>query len=178
MDITERLKHFERHERDAGDAYGAEVLHRAAKEIDDLRIRVKSAESEAKKWRRIRTPTHGPCCTCQGCGLDYDSCRCDLDDVADQLEEARKEITGLHSEINMYLLDFADRLETDIYDGEPISDNVVLIQSAVDSLNDKAASLQEALSEVLKEHTVAELMEWSDIGTLRALEIILMVSSE
>ena len=39
-----------------------------------------------KRWHR--KPTHGPCCTCQKCGLDYDTCRCSLDDVADELEKA------------------------------------------------------------------------------------------
>lgn len=32
-------------------------------------------EGEVAKWKRIRTPTHGNCCTCQACGLDHDSCR-------------------------------------------------------------------------------------------------------
>lgn len=45
-------------------------------------------KNDVLKWKRIRTPTHGTCCTCQACGLDHDSCRCDLDDVATDLEEA------------------------------------------------------------------------------------------
>ncbi len=51
----------------------------------------KDCEAEVLKWRRIRTPTHGPCCTCQGCGLYYDECRCDLDEVADELEQRKAE---------------------------------------------------------------------------------------
>lgn len=38
--------------------------------------------------------THGKCCTCQKCKEDYDSCRCSLDEVAEEneqlLERARK----------------------------------------------------------------------------------------
>lgn len=47
-------------------------------------------DREILKWRRIRTPTHGTCCTCQGCGLDHDSCRCDLDEVCDDLDQLKK----------------------------------------------------------------------------------------
>lgn len=25
----------------------------------------------------FRRPTHGPCCTCQTCGYDFDNCQCD-----------------------------------------------------------------------------------------------------
>lgn len=49
------------------------------------------------KWRRIRTPGHGECCTCQACGLDHDECRCDLDDVADDLEQAKRVISDAHA---------------------------------------------------------------------------------
>lgn len=50
---------------------------------------------EVAKWKRIRTPGHGPCCTCQACGENYDDCRCDLDDVADDLEISRTAYRGL-----------------------------------------------------------------------------------
>lgn len=43
-DLIDRLRHFERHQLEAGDEYGAEVLHRAAKEIARL-----SRELEALK---------------------------------------------------------------------------------------------------------------------------------
>ena len=46
-------------------------------------------DREIAKWRRIRTPTHGNCCTCQKCGLDHDSCRCDIDDVCDELDQLK-----------------------------------------------------------------------------------------
>ena len=46
--------------------------------------------AEIQKWKRIRTPTHGSCCTCQACGLDHDSCRCSLDDIADDNERLRE----------------------------------------------------------------------------------------
>jgi len=39
-------------------------------------------EAEAARWRRIRQPDHGPYCTCQACGLPYEKCRCDLDELA------------------------------------------------------------------------------------------------
>ena len=82
--FAERIERLEG-ERDAAVKAGADV-------IDDLaieRARAEAAEADAKKWRRIRTPTHGSCCTCQACGKDYDSCRCDLDELADELSEAR-----------------------------------------------------------------------------------------
>ena len=44
--------------------------------------------ADVQKWRRIRTPTHGSCCTCQACGQFYDDCRCDLDEVADRASQA------------------------------------------------------------------------------------------
>jgi len=48
-----------------------------------------------KRWAIHRIPTHGTCCTCQRCGLDHDSCRCDLDEVCAQLEAAQAEIAHL-----------------------------------------------------------------------------------
>lgn len=39
--------------------------------------------------------SHGPCCTCQRCGKHYDDCRCDLDDVVDALDAAKKRIAEL-----------------------------------------------------------------------------------
>ena len=54
------------------------------------------------KWKRIRTPTCGPCCTCQACGLDHDSCRCDLDDVADDVARLRKLLAELVDSVAGY----------------------------------------------------------------------------
>lgn len=53
------------------------------------RARADRLQGEVEKWQRIRKPMHGSCCTCQACGLVYDECRCDLDDVADALKQAQ-----------------------------------------------------------------------------------------
>lgn len=60
--------------------------------INDQIAQLESAQKEADKWRRIRKNTHGPCCQCQHCGQDYDDCRCDLDEVADELEQAKAQL--------------------------------------------------------------------------------------
>lgn len=36
-----------------------------ARRLEDAQRRITELEAEVKRWRRIRTPTHGPCCTCQ-----------------------------------------------------------------------------------------------------------------
>ena len=46
IDIVERLAHFEEHEREQGDMYGAEVLYRAAEEIKRLRIELSTLRQE------------------------------------------------------------------------------------------------------------------------------------
>jgi hypothetical protein len=51
--------------------------------------RLKAETERHKRWHQ--KPTHGTCCTCQACGLDYDTCRCDLDDVAGEAERLREE---------------------------------------------------------------------------------------
>jgi len=51
---------------------------------------IESQKAEIAKWKRIRTPTHGSCCTCQACGAFYDDCRCDLDDMADDVVQLQK----------------------------------------------------------------------------------------
>jgi len=48
-------------------------------ERDDLKARLAD----------LHRPTHGPCCTCQTCGKPYDECRCDIDDLADELAALR-----------------------------------------------------------------------------------------
>lgn len=63
-----------------------------AAEIEKLKEQVVEAK------RKHREPTHGSCCTCQRCGLDHDACRCDLDDVADQLQAAEAKIAELEIE--------------------------------------------------------------------------------
>lgn len=47
------------------------------------------AERDEAPWRRIRTLTHGSCCTCQACGQFYDDCRCDLEVVHLKADNAR-----------------------------------------------------------------------------------------
>lgn len=32
-------------------------------------------------------PSHGPCCTCQQCGRDYDYCVCGHNDTLDELDK-------------------------------------------------------------------------------------------
>lgn len=61
----------------------------------ELTKRVAELEKELLKWQRIRKPGHGSCCTCQRCGLAYDECRCDLDETADELEQANKRVAEL-----------------------------------------------------------------------------------
>lgn len=64
---------------------------------------VKTERAERIKWQRIRKPTHGTCCTCQRCGLDHDSCRCDLDDVVDELEQLQAKNQALKATMdNIY----------------------------------------------------------------------------
>ena len=46
------------------------------------------------KWCH-RQPTHGKCCTCQACGLDYDSCRCSLDEQVERAEAAEQRVKEL-----------------------------------------------------------------------------------
>ncbi len=67
--------------------------------------RVKELMKEVQKWQRIRTPTHGPCCTCQRCGQHYDDCRCDLDEVVDELEQTKSNLQKLVEVVEKLLLD-------------------------------------------------------------------------
>jgi len=53
------------------------------RERDDLKARLAD----------LHRPTHGPCCTCQACGKPYDECRCDIDDLADELAALRAALT-------------------------------------------------------------------------------------
>ena len=71
----------------------------AAQELvvaDDIR----AALGEIKHFHTVhkwchRQPTHGKCCTCQACGLDYDSCRCSLDEQVERAEAAEAEVERL-----------------------------------------------------------------------------------
>ena len=77
------------------------------RKMSHQRQKIEALQQELEKWKRIRTPTHGPCCTCQACGLHYDDCRCDLDEVADALALAKKRIKELElhiKELNLLLI--------------------------------------------------------------------------
>lgn len=64
-----------------------------------LGIKLSGAEADLEKLRKYyHQPSHGPCCTCQHCGNDYDSCRCDLDEVADECERLKTENSRLSDE--------------------------------------------------------------------------------
>jgi len=83
---------FIAHARQDVPALAAAVREQAAT-IAALQTKLTEASNEAAKWRRIRNNSHGPCCQCQHCGKDYDDCRCDLDEVADELEQAKAKLT-------------------------------------------------------------------------------------
>lgn len=60
------------------------------KERDDLRQQVERITAENarhKKWH----PIHGPCCTCQGCGREFNECRCDLNEALANVERLTAE---------------------------------------------------------------------------------------
>ena len=68
-------------------------------EINRQSARIAELEAElAKMKEHFRQPTHGPCCTCQRCGQAYEDCRCDLDDVVDELDKANARIAELEAE--------------------------------------------------------------------------------
>lgn len=70
------------------------ALGRMVAELSASQARVKELEASVLKWQRIRKPTHGNCCTCQRCGLDHDSCRCDLDEVYDELTQLQATLSA------------------------------------------------------------------------------------
>ena len=69
--------------------------------LDELR------KENASIRKHFRRPTHGPCCTCQACGQDYDTCRCDLDAVADELAKANAKAAELQAAIDRGGVKFA-----------------------------------------------------------------------
>lgn len=71
--------------RSGGDEKYALIVCAACERLAQENARLRE---EVQKWQRIRTPTHGSCCTCQKCGQFYDDCRCDLDEVVDDLKQA------------------------------------------------------------------------------------------
>lgn len=89
-------------QRDAAQAERDEALS-ALQTKDGLLLAARNSsdtwQSEAAKWRRIRTPNHGPCCTCQGCGLDYDDCKCSEEERDDELRQAVQERDSLRAQV-------------------------------------------------------------------------------
>jgi chromosome segregation ATPase len=63
--------------------------------LTDCTAQNKHMRAELSKWKRIRENTHGSCCQCQACGLDCDECRCDLESLADDVEQMRAELARL-----------------------------------------------------------------------------------
>ena len=51
-------------------------------------VYVEMAIMKRNCWRK---PGHGPCCTCQRCGKNYDDCRCSLDDVGQESGQFKRE---------------------------------------------------------------------------------------
>jgi len=51
LTLIDRLRHFEKNQLEQGDAYGAEVLHRAAEELAAAERRLASAEAEAIHYK-------------------------------------------------------------------------------------------------------------------------------
>ncbi len=107
-------------------------LTRLERERDELR-------AEVLKWKRIRTPTHGTCCTCQACGEYYEQCRCDLDDVADDLVQAREIIGQLEEKLRL-AKEMRDHLGNKWAEAK---EHVELLQSQIDLRDGKGISLQE-----------------------------------
>lgn len=76
----------------------ADALLALKERAEKAEERTEKAEERARKWERIRTPTHGSCCTCQRCGQFYDDCRCDLDEAADECVQLRAAVERLTRE--------------------------------------------------------------------------------
>jgi len=78
--------------------------HGLKQQLATLRQGMAELLADRDKWKgfaRHRIPTHGPCCTCQKCGLSHDDCRCCLDEVAEELEKAQQEIARLNVELEL-----------------------------------------------------------------------------
>ena len=98
--LEQQLAEAEKTMADAWVSMGEKVkrIEEVKDERDQFEKQLAAMTVERDKWKRWaihRIPTHGTCCTCQRCGLDHDSCRCDLDEVCTQLEAAQAEIAHL-----------------------------------------------------------------------------------
>lgn len=67
--------------------------------VDEREQERDAAKKETVKWQRIRQPTHGNCCTCQRCGVHHDDCRCDLDELCDEMEQLKQQLAAAQAEI-------------------------------------------------------------------------------
>lgn len=70
-DLTDRLKHFESHQLAAGDEYGAEVLHNAAREIQNLRDKADAAAKAMNAVLAVLEEVAG-----DGKNIRYSGCSC------------------------------------------------------------------------------------------------------
>jgi len=66
---------------------------KSKKQIEELEKELRK-KNEPLRRGHIK-PGHGPCCTCQRCGKHYDDCRCDLDDLDDEIDVANTTISKL-----------------------------------------------------------------------------------
>ena len=71
---------------------GVSFVEKAVKWYQQQLATITQERDEWKRWAIHRVPTHGTCCTCQRCGLDHDSCRCDLDEVCDELDKLKQQL--------------------------------------------------------------------------------------
>ena len=76
------------------------LLNVADNKFNDKKEEIDDLEKQVQKWQRIRKPEHGTCCTCQRCGESYDDCRCDIDELADELADKDKEIADLKQTVS------------------------------------------------------------------------------
>jgi len=74
----------------------AEIHKRKADALDSAADKVLAALKEygfirsTEKIAPIK-PGHGPCCTCQTCGQDYDDCVCETNQIIDLVHKALEE---------------------------------------------------------------------------------------
>jgi len=80
-------------------AAARQAVPRLLADLAEARKERDEAKALAVKWQRIRTPTHGTCCTCQRCGQFYDDCRCNLDEACDEVAELRASLAARDARI-------------------------------------------------------------------------------
>ena len=72
-------------------------LVKTVRELRELVERLKNRNAELETAYRLGHihASHGPCCTCQRCGKSYGTCRCDLDDAAEEIERLQARVKEL-----------------------------------------------------------------------------------